>query len=235
MSHPTTLVLFDIDGTLLFPDGCGRIALEMAMHDVFGRAADLASHHFSGKTDWQSLAELLDLSDKTVQAHMPAFEEAAAYHLGRVIHQHNVRPCPGALALVEALNCEPAALVGLLTGNLRATAPIKLRAAGFDPGVFHVGAYGSEARLRAALPPIAIARAEQLTGARFSGRRVVIVGDTEYDVTCGRGVGARALAVATGFASRATLEAHQPDYLFDDLADLPAVMRAIFDSSEPTP
>ncbi len=228
MTRPTTLILFDIDGTLLTPEGCGRAAIDLAVREVFGRTVDITNHHFAGKTDWQSLAELLGVDDEGVRAAIPAFEQAAARHLSAIIHQYDVHPCPGTLALVEALAREPAALMGLLTGNMRATAPIKLRAAGFDPDVFQVGAYGSDEPRRDALPALAVARAEALTGMRFPGARVVIVGDTEYDVPCGRGIGARSLAVATGFARREQLAAHQPDYLFDDLTDLPAVMAAIF-------
>lgn len=232
VTQPSTLVLFDIDGTLLSPEGCGRIALDLALHEVFGRSGDIDNHRFAGKTDWQSVAELLGIDDDTVRAHMPAFEAAAARHMEAVIHGCGVRPCPGARELVATLAETPAALVGLLTGNMRTTALIKLRVTGFDPDVFRVGAYGSEARARAALPPLAIARAEALAGVRFPGQRVVIVGDTEADVACGQGVSARTLAVASGFSDRALLEASNPDYLFDDLSDQEAVLAAIFEHGE---
>ena len=228
IERPRTLVLFDIDGTLLNSAGCGREAMRLALLDVFGRTGDIDRHHLHGKTDWQSVAELLRLSDEEVGAHMPAFEQASAYHLERIIGQYDVRPYPGTLALVDALAQKPAALLGLLTGNVRAIAPIKLRAAGFDPGAFRLGAYGSEARRRDALPAMALARAEALTGERFPGERIVIIGDTEADVTCGRTIGARSLAVATGSSSYDRLAAQNPDHLFYDLTDLPAVVAAIF-------
>jgi phosphoglycolate phosphatase len=228
LTQPSTLVLFDIDGTLLRADGCGRASIAEAMRQVFGRTGDYEHYQFAGKTDWQILSELLGRSAAQMAARIPEFERAAARHLERIISRHDVCPCPGAIELIDALAQSPAAVLGLLTGNLRATAPIKLRAAGFDPAAFRLGAYGSEAPRRDTLPSIAVKRARALTGVSFAGERVVIVGDTVADVTCGRGIGARSIAVLTGAGSRQALEAHHPDHLFDDLSDLEAVLAAIF-------
>ena len=119
-------------------------------------------------------------------------------------------------------------MVGLLTGNLNTTAPVKLRAAGFDPALFHVGAYGSDAPSRDGLPAFAVERARAFAGVNFEGKRVVIVGDTVADVTCGLGIGARHIGVLTGPHTRERLEEHNPDYIFSDLSDTEAVLSAIF-------
>src|SRR5689334_24563097 len=55
---------------------------------------------------------------------------------------------------------------------------LKLRSAGLDPGRFRVGAYGSDSARRADLPHVAADRAAALTGRRFAGTDIVIVGDT---------------------------------------------------------
>src|SRR5438093_501544 len=111
------------------------------------------------------------------------------------------------------------ALVGLLTGNIAPGAAMKLRSAGLDPARFRVGAYGSDSARRADLPPVAAARAAALTGTRFSGSDVVIVGDTPDDVACSRPFAARAIAVATGSYDVAALRAAGADYVFPSLAD----------------
>lgn len=227
-SQLSTLVLFDIDGTLLRSAGCGRAAMELALREVFGHAGDLDNGLFAGSTDWQVLTEVMGLSVDEAGAKMPAVAAAMARHLTQIIGRFDVRACVGAHALVEALARESRGLVGLLTGNIREVAPLKLRAAGFDPAVFKVGAYGSEAPRRDMLPPLAVERAGALTGVRFEGERVVIIGDTPNDVACGRGVGARSIAVLTGHATREALMAANPDYLFDDLSDVEALMAAIF-------
>lgn len=217
----TWVVLFDIDGTLLWPKGCGREAIRLATHEVFGAAVDISQHAFGGKTDWQTLVELLaqlgDYDEAQVGAVMAQFEQAAARHLAGIIHRFPVQACPGAVEVVQALQDHPGVLPGLLTGNMAATSPIKLRAAGFDPRWFKVGAYGSEAMDRNRLPFLARARAEQIVGAPLPPDRVIIIGDTPADVACARALGAVAVAVLTGYADRHELEACAPDYLLDDL------------------
>ena len=108
--------------------------------------------------------------------------------------------------------------MGILTGNVSTTAPIKLRAAGYDPDWFPVGAYGSERMERDDLPALAVERAEKIIGRRIAPEQVVIIGDTPADVSCARALGAVAVAVLTGFSSRDELAATQPDYLLDDLS-----------------
>jgi len=91
-----------------------------------------------------------------------------------------------------------------------------------------VGAYGSDSRQRPDLPAIAARRAAALAGRTFAGEDIVIVGDTPDDVACGRPVGARAVAVATGFYDVAALRAAGAAHVFATLADTAAVLDAIF-------
>jgi phosphoglycolate phosphatase-like HAD superfamily hydrolase len=55
----------------------------------------------------------------------------------------------------------------------------------------------------------------------------VIVGDSVHDVLCGRGVGVRAVAVATGKTKPATLAEAAPDAFVPDFSDTAAGLRAI--------
>ncbi|MCB9454182.1 MAG: HAD hydrolase-like protein [Anaerolineaceae bacterium] len=218
--HPVQLILFDIDGTLLWPKGAGRESTRAAMREVFGSEGSLNDHHFGGKTDWFTLAELLRESGHTaddIGRRMPEYEQVIAHHLGNMIGDFPIAPCPGALDLVRELITRNWLLLGLITGNVSTTAPLKLRAAGFDPAWFAVGAYGSESTNRNDLPFLALERAEQLRGHPIAAQSVIIVGDTPADVACARAVGAVSVAVNTGFSSRESLEATQPDYLLDDL------------------
>ncbi len=226
-----TLILFDIDGTLLLPKGCGRAAMRLTLLELFQTETDLESHVFGGKTDWQSMTELMarhgyDAAD--IGRMMPAYEEAAARHLGRIIGDFPVQACPGAIDVVLALQDHPRLVPGLLTGNAASIAPIKLRAAGFDPGWFRVGAFGSEAISRNDLPALAVARAEALLGRRIPAEQVIVIGDTPMDVACARAIGAVAAAVLTGFSSREELLAAEPDILLDDLSDF---VGSVVDSS----
>jgi phosphoglycolate phosphatase-like HAD superfamily hydrolase len=106
---------------------------------------------------------------------------------------------------------------------------LKLKSAGLDPRRFVVGAYGSDAAHRPALPAIAARRAAERTGQEISGRDVVIIGDTPDDVSCGEPIGARVVAVATGFYDVASLRAAGAAHVFADLRDTAAVLDAILE------
>ncbi len=227
------LVLFDIDGTLLWPNGAGRESLKAALLEVYGTAGEIDSHAFAGKTDRRNVREILstaNLPESLIWDRFARLEPVMEATLRQRVAQglHNLNACPGTHDLIHALSLRGDVLLGLLTGNFPKTAAAKLEAAAFDPNLFRVGAYGSEAENRADLPALALERATQLTGHRLVGPQVVIVGDTPDDVTCGRGIGARSLAVMTGWCTCEALEAAQPDYLFDDLSDTQAVLDAIF-------
>ena len=121
-------------------------------------------------------------------------------------------------------------MLGLLTGNIAEGAARKLRSAGLDPSRFAVGAFGSDHEHRVELPGIARERASALLGRDVPGAACVIIGDTPSDVACGRSIGARAIAVATGHYDAATLAACDPHAVFADLSDTEAVVRAIVDA-----
>jgi phosphoglycolate phosphatase-like HAD superfamily hydrolase len=227
------LVLFDIDGTLVWPDGIGRASMKVALEEVYGTAGPIDSYQFVGQTDLDTVSVLMSragLAPALIEERFPRIAPTMQNALARFVEEKrfNIRPCTGAPEVVAALAARPDALLGLITGNLRPTAEIKLRATGYDPSLFRVGAFGDLSAARADLPPHALAAASDLTGVEFSGKQVVIIGDTPADITCGRGVGARSIAVATGWISADDLRRHQPDTLFADLTDTQAVLDAIF-------
>lgn len=217
------LILFDIDGTLLWPKGVGRESTRAAMLEVFGTIGTLDTHNFGGKTDWFTLVEVLTGDGYRVgdiERMMPVYETAIARHLANIIGQFPVEPCPGALELVHRLHQAGRVGLGLVTGNVSSTAPLKLRAAGFDPAWFPVGAFGSEAYSRDDLPALALQRAAVYYGRSIAPGQVVVIGDTPADIACARALGAHAVAVKTGFASSESLIAARPDFLLEDLTTL---------------
>jgi phosphoglycolate phosphatase len=219
--HAIELILFDIDGTLVMTQGAGRAATSLAMRDVFGTDAGLDTHHFGGKTDWRTLHELLAeraYSPDELRGFIPAYQTAIGGHLERIIGNYAVTPCVGTHDLITELRQRNAPTLGILTGNVSTTAPVKLRAGGFDPAWFPVGAFGNEALERDDLPALALERAEKLTGRKIAPEQVVIIGDTPWDISCARALGAVAVGVLTGFTSREVLAATNPDYLLDDLS-----------------
>lgn len=227
----STLILFDIDGTLLTADRSGRVAFELALAELFGLEGLSYGITFAGKTDWQILLDLLlprGFSQADVAQAMPDFAEMLARKLAAIIGGHKVRPLPGARELIEALRDEPRARLGLVTGNVGASVPVKLRAAGFDPADFPIGAFGHESANRSDLPPLAVRRARAHWREDFPPERIVIVGDTPNDVICTRSVGGRALAVLNGMGTREALATEEPYAILDDLTDLAVVRNILF-------
>lgn len=220
------LFLFDIDGTLVWTRGAGREATQHAMIEVFGTCGALAAHHFGGKTDWQTLHELLHEAGMThaeIERRMPEYNAAMGRQLEAIIGQYPVEACPGSLELVELLRQRDDVGLGIVTGNVSTTAPIKLRAAGFDPAWFPVGAYGHESMARDNLPALAVARAVEHYRYPFAPEEVIVIGDTAADISCARALGAVAVAVETGFTQEGELVNAKPDYLLRDLTEFERV------------
>ncbi len=227
---PEILVLFDIDGTLLHAAGSGRAATERAMREVFGTVGKLAEYRFSGKTDWYTLLALLGpegFAEAQIEAALPRYDAAVARHMAEIMGDYRIVALPGALELVRTLRDRSNVLLGVITGNMPRMADLKLRAAGLDPEDFSIGVYGSEARVRRQLVPLALERAEKFCGTRFGPPNIVFIGDTPDDIDCAHSIGAQAIAVTTGMASRAELEQQQPVTVLDNLADQAQVLSII--------
>lgn len=216
----TKLLLFDIDGTLLISKGVGREAKALAMQDVFGTTGGVRTHPFGGKTDWQILRETLEPHGFTgidIGKKMPTFEHAFAEQMKRIIGNFDVQALPGAKELLAYLAQRDDIVLGIVTGNTSKTAPIKLKAAGYDPAMFPVGAFGSEADDRNELPKLALERAMRHTRRDIRPQDVIVIGDTVKDILAARAIGGIAVAVLTGFEEAEVLAEHKPDYTLDDL------------------
>jgi phosphoglycolate phosphatase-like HAD superfamily hydrolase len=214
------LVLFDIDGTLLSAGGISSQAMVDALVAEFGTAGGAFEYDYSGKTDPQIVRDLLrgaGISDQRIDAGMTAVLEDYRQRLDARLRPEHVRAKPGVEAVVDALAADPRVTLALLTGNIEPCARAKLAPLGLNRH-FPFGAYGSDHEDRYRLPEVAVARATVHTGTTFSGEEVVIIGDSVHDVLCGRSLGVRAVAVATGRTSRERLAAERPHALLDDLS-----------------
>src|SRR5450759_82015 len=194
------LVLFDIDGTLLSAGRAARESVLAALAGVYGwKSGNGHTHDFSGKTDPQIIRELVEADvgrERCEELLGEALERYLEEFAGRLAPE-TVVPKPGAAQLLARLAAEPRVTLGLLTGNLERGARMKLEPPGFNP-YFSFGAFGSDSADRYSLPAIALDRAKQRSGLSFSGKSIVIVGESVHDVLCGRSFGVRAVAVATG-------------------------------------
>lgn len=223
------LLLFDIDGTLLTTHGLGRRVVVDALSAVCGRPITTDGVVFSGRTDPQILRDVLrgsGLDEPEAASLLPHALAAYTEVLRERLRPHHVEVLPGVRALLDRLAEQETVRLGLLTGNAETTAYLKLEAAGLATH-FPFGAFGSDHADRHRLPPVAVQRAQVHTGRAFSGKDVVIIGDTEHDLHCGRGIGAFAVGVCTGRYGREELLPHGPDVLLDDLSDAEFFVRSV--------
>lgn len=215
------LILFDIDGTILFAHHVGREAVEAAFARVFGRNISSRRVPFHGKTDWQILLEIIDAEDLHPEMGVRTLNELVVAYTDEMyarLNSNRITVLPGVRELIERLHRHPDVQLALLTGNLEALAYLKLKLIGMAH-YFPFGAFGSDSVDRYELPAIAVQRARHLTGRDFEGKDVVIVGDTEHDVLCGKSIDVLSVAVATGNYTREDFHPHEPDIVLDDLSD----------------
>ena len=216
--------LFDIDGTLLCSGGAGKAALEDGLADEFGVRGTIEKLVLSGRTDRAIASDLLRLSglEDTAENHRRLLS-AYLRHLPDCLARLPGRVLPGVESLLGQLRTRERTAVGLLTGNLRAGAGIKLGHFGLVDH-FAFGGYGDEHHDRDEVAREAVKAVRGHVGDKFDPRRVWVIGDTPYDIRCARAIGARAVAVLTGWHSRDELLACGPDLLLDDLSDPAALL-----------
>lgn len=228
------VVLFDIDGTLLLSHGAGRTAMESALVDTFGTPGP-PTYRYDGKTDKLIVRETMraeGFPDEVIDERMSLVLDRYldGLHTALADATRKAYALPGIHAIVDEVERADDLVLGLLTGNVVPGARAKLRAVDLEFDRFVVGAFGSDHEDRPQLPPIARVRASALLGYDVPGDRLVIIGDTPADVHCGRSVGARAIAVATGGYTTDQLAEHDPAATFGDLSDTARVLEAIRDA-----
>ncbi len=219
------LLLFDIDGTLLESGEAGTRALNRAFEEVFSITDAFKGIKMAGKTDLQIVKEALrrhgiDSSDGALTALLERYVDI----LKREINNPRKRLKPGVREFLELLS-QRGLVAGLLTGNLRAGAEIKLGA--FQLNRYFIdGAFGSDHEDRNRLLPIAIERFRK-RGYSFSPEQCIVIGDTPRDVECAKIHGARCVAVCTGPYSYGELLQTEADMVVETLKEAERVMSFI--------
>jgi phosphoglycolate phosphatase-like HAD superfamily hydrolase len=215
-----TPVWFDIDGTLLHTRA-GLGAFRRALHKVYGWDDTLESVVFAGNTDLQVLMDLslqhAGETDHALPDRHTFFMHMAAF-LDEALRSHPPQVIPGAPALVRALAARSDVLLGLLTGNARDCAMIKLKHVNLHEA-FHDGGFGDQDADRNVLATLAQERLQNGLPAGMCLQSGWVVGDTPRDVRAAKTIGARCLGVASGAASVDQLLEVGADAVVEDLAD----------------
>lgn len=213
------VLLFDIDGTLLNTGGAGQQAMEQALAEAFGVTRPTEGISAAGRTDRAIIRDLFAFHDieETVEI-WESFQATYLKHLAQVLPQLDGRVLPGVEPLLESLAERSDVVLGLLTGNLARGAELKLRH--YDLYHYFVGGgFGDEHHDRDDVARAARRVIEEHRNSDIDDDRLWVIGDTPHDVRCGRAIGARVAAVATGSFSLDELRQTQPDQLYEDLSD----------------
>lgn len=222
-----TLLLWDIDGTLITARGAGKAALSVAVRQAFGIEDDLHNIDLHGRTDQYVFRIVLQQVGVNHNGENVAkLREGYLAALPACLASYQITLLPGIAQLLEQASKRGDVAQGLLTGNLREGAEIKLQ----SRGVWHYfpfGAFADDEEDRNKLGPHALRRAAAFHGEEFPPERVWIIGDTPLDIACGKAFGAKTLGVATGKHAVDHLRSAQPDAVLADCADSELFWRTV--------
>ncbi len=224
------LILFDIDGTLIYPGNGAKNALKKTIYKNFGINPKVTYNNTAGKTDRWIMRDILKEAGIDQKIIKDKMEDITADYLIFIKEEYNkdndAKVYPGVHELLEKLNEMENIYLGLLTGNIEQGARVKL--APFDLNkYFMFGAFGSDGIYREELVDIALKKAEKLYGISFFGKNIIIIGDTVNDVTCGRKVGAKSIAIARHPEFIEKIKEAEPDFLFNGFEDTSKLIEAI--------
>lgn len=215
------LVLFDIDGTLIRTDGAGRDAFTRVAETQFNVPDGMREIAFAGRTDPAIVRDFfLRHHIEPSPANFQRFFHAYVLCLEHLLPQRAGRVLPGVRESLEALKSLPhRPVAGLLTGNIRPGAQIKLRHFGLWHW-FTVGGFGDDHEDRSQIARLVAQRGSHQLGRPLAGEEILVVGDTPLDIACARAIQAKTLAVATGPFSLPELQQHQPTWAAQTLAEV---------------
>lgn len=215
------LLLFDIDGTLMRTAGVGKKSFNLAFRKIFGFKDAFENIEMMGRTDPLIVEEALkkfeveaddDQIEKFRNLYYQILEEMIEEpHAGK-------RLCPGIDFLLNELEDNDNYIPGILTGNWRYSAYLKLRHFEID-GYFKTGVFADDTPNRDEMVPLAIHRVAEEFNINVSPEKIIVLGDTPRDIHAAKPHGAITIGVATGFHDIQELEEAEADYVFDDFLD----------------
>jgi phosphoglycolate phosphatase len=221
------LLLFDIDSTLVNTGGAGFKALQLVIEKRYGVQDELDDIEIAGKTDANIAADILKkYGGAATKENVGIFLDEYVDLLARLLPKLHGHVLPGIAEILSRMKAKPNRVLALLTGNIARGAKVKLQCYGLWD-FFEFGAFADDHHDRNELGAFARARAHEKHGHEFDAAQIDVIGDTGHDIACGKVFGARTIAVATGSWPRQKLATFQPDFLFDDFANVDEVIRTL--------
>lgn len=223
MADSASLLIFDIDGTLLLTGGAGKIAFEQIFEEIFGIKDVWRNAQPHGKTDQIIFREVAEaVLNRPITA--SELEELSAGYLryfdDALEKAGNFRLMPGVTELIDLLDRDQDYLLGIGTGNYKKAADSKLEYARLKH-YFHFGGYACDSEVRSELIAAAIQKGRDLADSRkIQVSRIFVIGDTPFDILAGQANQAITIGVTTGGYQAEDLMQHHPDHILTDLSGL---------------
>ena len=217
------LVLFDIDGTLVHTGHAGTRAFAKTFATEFDLHHGSEKMKFAGRTDVSLVREFFKIHGLDESpAHFRQFFARYVFWLDHILAHTTGQACPGIFEFIRDLQALPdPPMLGLLTGNIQLGAEIKLRHFGLWDK-FMMGGFADNHEDRNHIAVAALERGRRVLAGNLQPPEIVVIGDTPFDVRCGKFIGAKTLAVATGGASLEELKPHAADWTVADLTCISA-------------
>ncbi len=219
MTARSRYIFCDIDGTLLHAPGAGSSAFGDAFAEVFGIPVDMGRINFAGATDIRVLEQLMreqDLPRDPVLEQL--FFERLPLFLDRNMATAPSLVFPGVGSFLERVSKHWK--LGLVTGNIKVCALIKLRHAGIDSYFDGIGGFGDDDGDRNKMAALALERAGHPESA-------FLLGDTPFDIAAARANGMVSVAVCNGQFDRAALVAEGADLVVDSFEEADELFRVL--------
>lgn len=228
---PKTLILWDVDHTLIENGGVSKATYASAFELLTGRAPSVRPAT-DGRTDFEIMHELLSANsvDTEKYVEIAQFEDVLVEAMERNVSQLPRRGhiLPGVIEALTALSAMPTVVQSVLTGNIASNARTKLNAFSLDGWIdLDIGGFGSDHTIRSNLVGIARQKALRKYGTTFDRSSTILIGDTPLDIKAARDGGAKIIAVATGMYGISQLAGAGADVTLDGLADTDRFMTAL--------
>ena len=224
-----TLVLFDIDGTLIEVGKANR----KAVVDSLKKVADIdltlkeLAERFEGTTEYKIFHDKLKekgFFKEEIKERIKKLRNLSFKIYKENLKHEKLNLLPGVSSLLRTLH-ENNVKLGIITGNIEEVGWIKLKQHGLDK-YFKIGGFGSDSVERSECLEIAVKRAENYFKTRFD--KVFVVGDTGRDSDAAKKIGAITIDVATGIKDRfKDLKKANPDYVFENFKNYKKIAEVI--------
>lgn len=219
------LVLFDIDGTILkFKHSIAKKIFAEELEKILNlKIPEKALPDFHGMTDLQIIKNIclnIGYSYNELSKNLSNLWENLYNIFLSYSNNENIYLMPGIKELIEVLNYDNDFILGLLTGNFKKNAYLKIKTVGLEE-YFQFGAFGCDTEDRDLLPPIAIERANKFINKEnlFNNSNTIIIGDTFRDIQCAKANNIACISVCTGYQSYEELAKLNPEAIFNDLTN----------------